>query len=168
MFRKIIKKLNNFKFTSLLAMIISAVTAVYAVVSFILFHYAGDLLENESYIRAVGFYEHENGGFLSLLVFLCAFLSLVLAIVVVYSSFPYFKNQEKMAPRKNNLLVGFISGVFELGLVILMIALIAEQPKTMVGLIVSLPFGILSAIGSLLYIFPWLKCEFYMPEIVRK
>ena len=168
MFRKIIKKLNNFKFTSLLAMIISAVSAVYAVCSFIFFHYAGDLLENEKYIRAVGFYEHENGGFLSLLVFLCAFLSLVLSIVVVYGSFPFFKNQEKMAPRKNNLLIGFISGVFELGLVILMIALLAEHPNTLVGIIISLPFGILSAIGSILYIFPWLKCEFYMPEIVRK
>ena len=168
MFRKIIKKLNNFKFTSLLAMIISAVSAVYAICSFIFFHFAGDLLENEKYIRAVGFHSHPNGGLLSLLVFLCAFLSLILAIVVVYGSFPFYKNQEKMAPRKNNLLIGFIGGIFEFGLVILMIALLAEHPNTLVGLIITLPFGILSMIGSLLYIFPWLKCEFYMPEIVRK
>ena len=56
MFRKIIKKLNNFKFTSLLAMIISSEAALYAIFSFAFFHYAGDLLENENYIRAVGFY----------------------------------------------------------------------------------------------------------------
>ena len=168
MFRKIIKKLNNFKFTSLLAMCISAVSVLYAIFSFAFFHYAGDLLENENYIRAVGFYDKPNGGFLSLLVFLCAFLSLILSIVVVYGSWPFVKNQEKMAPRKNNLMMGFIAGVLELGLVILMIALLGEHPKTMVGIIVTLPFGILSMIGSLLYIIPWLKCEFYMPEINRK
>lgn len=168
MFRKIIKKLNNFKFTSLLAMCISAVSGLYAIFSFAFFHYAGDLLENENYIRAVGFYDKPNGGFLSLLVFLCAFLSLILSIVVVYGSWPFVKNQEKMAPRKNNLMLGFVAGVLEFGLVILMIALLAEHPNTLVGIIVTLPFGILSMIGSLLYIIPWLKCEFYMPEIVRK
>ena len=168
MFRKVIKKLNNFKFTSLLAMIISSVSALYAIFSFIFFHYAGDLLENEKYIRAVGFYAHENGGLLSFLVFLCAFLSLILSIVVAYGSFPFVKNQEKQMPRKNNLLIGFIAGVLELGLVILMIALIAENPNTKVGIIITLPFGILSAIGCLLYLLPYLKCEFYMPEISRK
>ena len=168
MVRKVIKKLNNFKFTSLLAMCISTVSGLYAIFSFAFFHYAGDLLENENYIRAVGFYNKPNGGMLSLLVFLCAFLSLILSIVVVYGSWPFVKNQEKMAPRKNNLMIGFIAGVLEFGLVILMIALLGEHPNTMVGIIVTLPFGILSMIGSLLYIFPWLKCEFYMPEIVRK
>ncbi len=168
MFRKIIKKLNNFKFTSLLAMCISAVTGLYAIFSFAFFHFAGDLLENENYIRAVGFYNKPNGGLLSLLLFLFAFLSLILAIVVVYGSWPFVKNQEKMAPRKNNLMLGFVSGVLEFGLVILMIALLAEHPNTLVGIIITLPFGILSMIGSLLYIIPWLKCEFYMPEIVRK
>lgn len=168
MFRKIIKKLNNFKFTSLLAMCISAVTGLYAIFSFAFFHFAGDLLENENYIRAVGFYNKPNGGLLSLLLFLFAFLSLILAIVVVYGSWPFVKNQEKMAPRKNNLMLGFVAGVLEFGLVVLMIALLAEHPNTLVGIIITLPFGILSMIGSLLYIIPWLKCEFYMPEIVRK
>lgn len=168
MFRSIIKKLNNFKFTSLLAMIISSVSILYAILSFGFFHYAGDLLENENYIREVGFYNKPNGGVLSLLVFLCAFLSLILSIIVVYGSWPFVKNQEKQAPRKNNLLVGFISGVLQLGLVILMIALLGEGPKTMTGIIITLPFGILSMIGQLLYLFPYISCEFYMPEINRK
>ena len=168
MVRKVIKKLNNFKFTSLLAMCISSVTVIYGIFSFAFFHYAGDLLENENYIRAVGFYDKPNGGMLSLLVFLCAFLSIVLSIAVVYGSWPFVKNQEKMAPRKNNLMIGFIAGVLELGLVILMIALLGEHPRTSLGIGLTLPLGILSMIGSLLYLFPWLKCEFYMPEINRK
>jgi hypothetical protein len=168
MIRKIIKKLNNFKFTSLIAMIISSVSILYAIFSFAFFHYAGDLLENENYIRAVGFYDKPNGGFLSLLVFLCAFLSLILSIVVVYGSWPFVKNQEKQAPRKNNLFVGFISGILQLGLVILMIALLGEKPHTATGIIITLPFGILSMIGQLLYLFPYITCNFYMPEINRK
>lgn len=167
MFRKIIKKLNNFKFSSMLAMGISSVSVLYAIFSFAFFHYAGDLLENEKYVRAVGFYAHENGGFLSLLVFIGCVFSLILSIVVVYSSFPFARNKEKQLPRKSNLLVGFIAGIFELLLVILMIALYSEAPKTATGIIVTLPFGILSTIGSLLYLFPYLKCEFYMPEIKR-
>jgi len=167
MLRKIIKKLNNFKFTSLLAFIISAVAAAYAIFSFAFFHYAGDLLENEKYIRAVGFYYNENGGILSLLVYLSAILSLILSIVVCYGSFPFMLNKEKQLPRKNNLLIGFISGILELMLVVLMIALLGEHPNTMVGIIITLPFGILSTIGSLLYLLPWLRCEFYMPEIKR-
>ena len=168
MLKNIIKKLNNFKFTSLLAMCISTVSGLYAIFSFAFFHWAGDLLEHEEYIREVGFYNKANGGILSFLVFFCAFLSLVLSIVVVYGSFPFVKNQEKMAPRKNNLLMGFIAGVFEFGLVILMIVLLGEHPNTLVGIIVTLPFGILSMIGSLLYLIPYLRCEFYMPEIERK
>ena len=167
MFIKIIKKLNNFKFTSLLAFCISAIAAVYAIFSFAFFHYAGDLLENENYIRAVGFYYHENGGYLSMIVFISCFLSLILSIVVCYGSFPFIMNKEKMMPRKNNLMVGFVSGVLELILVIMMILLLGEHPNTLVGIIVTLPFGILSTIGSLLYLIPWLKCEFYMPEIKR-
>ena len=173
MLRKIIKKLNDFKFTSLLAMIISSVSGLYAIFSFAFFHFAGDLLENEVYIRKVGFYDlkigdSQIGGFLSFLVFMCAFFSLVLSIVVAYGSFPFVRNREKQMPRKSNLLVGFISGVFELGLVILMIALLGQHPNTLVGIIITLPFGIVSTIGTLLYLFPYLKCEFFMPEIVRK
>lgn len=172
MFRKIIKKLNNFKFTSLLALCISAVAALYAIFSFAFFHYAGDLVEYEKYIREVGFYdvsEEGNGlsGLLSLMVFASCFLSLILSIVVCYGSFPFVMNKEKQVPRKSNLLIGFISGILELVLVILMIALLGHDPNTKVGILVTLPFGILSTIGCLLYLIPWLRCEFYMPEIKR-
>ena len=167
MLRKVIKKLNNFKFTSLVAAIISAVAIIYSILSFGFFHYAGDLLENELYLRAVGFYYSENGGILSLLVFLAILGTLICGIIVVYVSVPFIKNKEKLVARKSTLLTAFIGGIFNLALVALMIALIGTEPNTKLGLIISLPFGILSTIGSLLCLFPYISCTFYMPEINR-
>lgn len=170
MFRKLIKKLNNFKTTALVAACISAVAVVYGLFSFFMFHYAGDLLPGERYIREVGFYYNEAGGVLSFIVYLGFIMSVICGIVVAYSMVPFIQNKEKMMPRKGVLLVGFIGGVFELLLVIMMIMLLLEPdaPKTSVGIIVSLPFGILSAIGQLLFLFPYLKCNFFMPEVNKK
>ena len=170
MFRKIIKKLNNFRFTAMLAAVISAVAAVYGLFSFFMFHFAGDLVPGEPYIRQVGFYDSESGGLLSFLVFLGFFISVICGIVVAYSMVPFIKNKEKLMPRKGVLLAGVVGGAFELLLVILMIALLGQEeaPKTMVGIIISLPFGILSTIGSICYIIPYLKCNFYMPEVKKE
>ena len=82
---------------------------------------------------------------------------------------PFIKNNEKVSPRKGLLLAGTVSAVFQLILVIFMILLLAKgKPNTKVGIIITLPFGILLTIASALYIIPYLKCDFYMPEIVNK
>ena len=167
MLRSIIKKLNNFKFTSLIAAIISAVAVVYGILSFGFFHYAGDLLENELYIREVGFYNSPNGGLLSFLTYIFTLGTIICGIIVAYVSFPYIMNKEKLVPKKSTMMTAFIGGIFNLGLVILMIALIGTNPNTKTGLLVSLPFGILTSIGSLLCLFPFISCNFYMPEIKR-
>lgn len=169
MFRKLIKYLNNFRNTAKIAACISAIAAVYGLVSFFMFHYAGDLVPGERYIREVGFYYNDNGGILSFIVYLGFIMTLICGIVVAYSMVPFIKNKEKMVPRKGTLLVGFIGGVFELLLVIMMILLLLEEdaPKTSIGIIISLPFGILSAIGQLAFLFPYLKCNFFMPEVKK-
>ncbi len=173
MFRKILKKLNNFRLTSILAACISGVAAVYALLSFVFFNFAGELIEGSKYYHEVGFYYHEtasgtsDGGVLSFFVFLCFVMTLICGIIVVYSSFPFIKNKEKLLPKKGTLIAGFVGGVFELGLVILMLMLLGEEPLTLVGLIVTLPFGILTTIGQCLYIIPYLKCHFYMPAIKK-
>ena len=169
MFRKLIKKLNNFKFTALVAAIISGVAAVYGLFSFFMFHFAGDLVPGEPYIRQVGFYYNEAGGLLSFLVYLGFIMTTICGIVVAYSMVPFIQNKEKLMPRKGVLLVGVVGGAFELLLVILMTLLLFEEdaPKTMVGIIISLPFGLLSAAGTICYILPYLKCNFYMPEVKK-
>ena len=170
MFRKLIKKLNNFRFTSICAACVSGLAAVYGLVSFALFHFAGELLERDENIRAVGFYDHKLGGYLSFVVFLGFVVTVICGIVVAYSMIPFIKNKEKLLPRKGVLLVGFVGAFFEILLIVMMVllALQPDRPKTFVGILVSLPFGIVSAVGQLFYLVPYLKCNFFMPEVDKK
>ena len=168
MVKNLIKKLNNFKFTSIVMAIVSGVAALYALASLFLYHFAGELEPPKYLVRFVGFSNVENGAYLGMILFFAAIFSLFISIFVLYSLIPFIKNKEKVVPKKGLLLAGFISGIFEVVLIIFMILLIAlDHPNTLVLIIVSLPFGFASAAGCLLYLLPYLKCDFYMPEIKR-
>ena len=169
MFTKIIKKLNNFKFTAMLVEIVSGVAALYSLGAIFLYHFAGDLdAQSKGLVRNVGFSKVEGGAYLGMVLFFAAMLSLLISIFICYSLIPFIRNKEKTNPRRGLLLAGFVSSVFELLLLVFMILLLAiGDPNTKIGIILTLPLGILSMIGSALYIIPWLKCDFYMPEIKR-
>ena len=177
MFRKIIKKLNNFRFTAILMACLSGLAAFYALASFFLYHFAGDLdPQSKGLIRNVGFTSTESGPFVGMVLFLAAILSFFTSIYVVYSLVPFIKNKDKIVPKKGLLIAGFVSAVFELVLFVLMIVLLATNPPHesetadvvwKVLLILSLPLGLVSTVGTGLYLIPFLKCDFYMPEIKR-
>ena len=182
MFRKIIKKLNNFKFTATIVAIISAVAGLYSLGALFLYHFAGELdPQSKGLIRFTGFTEYfvkgangvekNIGPYLGMVLFFMALFTIFISIFIVYSLIPYIANKEKLSPRKGLLLTGFIGACFELVLVIFMIFLAAQKQeavKTALGIWLTLPIGILSTIGTGLYLIPWLKCDFYMPEIIRK
>jgi len=175
MFRKVIKKLNDFRFTAILMTIISGVAAVYSLGSFVIYHMAGDLDEqSKGLIRNVGFSSTPKGPYWGMILFLVSFTALFISIFLVYSLIPYIKNKEKLYPRKGLLLAGFVGAFFELFLFVLMIVLLATNPPHAnhttdviwkVFLIISLPFGLASTIGTGLYLIPYLKCDFYMPAV---
>ena len=168
MLRKVIKKLNNFKFTALLVAIISGVAALYALGCLFMYHFAGPI-DPEIQVRRVGFTGVQGGQYLGMILFFMAILTLFTSIYIAYSMIPFIQNKEKTNPRKGLLLAGFVSSIFEFVLIIFMILLMAiGHPQTLVAIIVTLPFGLASMIGSCLYIIPWLKCDFYMPAIVQK
>ncbi len=168
MLRQMIKKLNNFKFTALLVLIISGVAALYALGCLFMYHFAGPI-DPEIQVRRVGFTGVQGGQYLGMFLFFAAILTLFISIYVAYSMVPFVQNKEKTSPRKGLLLAGFVSSIFEFILIIFMILLMAiGHPQTLVVIIVTLPLGLLSMIGSCLYIIPWLKCDFYMPAIVQK
>ena len=170
MLRGFIKKLNNFKFTALLVAIISGVAALYALGCLFMYHFAGPF-DTEIQVRRVGFTGVEGGQYLGMFLFFFAILTLFISIYVAYSMVPFIMNKEKVTPRKGLLLAGFVSSIFEFALIIFMILLLVlnpETPRTLVAIIVTLPFGVLSMLGSMAYIIPFLKCDFYMPAIVQK
>lgn len=175
MFRKVIKKLNNLKFTALIAAIISGVSGVYGLASFFLYHFAGDRYYRRGnlFYRFTGFFEKP---FVGMALFFMALFTIVFAIFVICTSLPFIKNKEKLLPKKTFLMAGFIGAFFELALIILMFVLLAQEPQHekievyntwRALLITSLPFGILSVVGEFLFIFPFLSCDFYLPEIKR-
>ena len=170
MLSKIIKKLNNFKFTAMLVAIISAVSALYALGAIFMYHFAGNLdPQSKGLIRFVGFNGVEGGAYLGMSLFFMALISFFIFVYIAYSLIPFIQNKEKNNPRKGLLLAGSIGGVFQLLLVVFMIILLAlGNPNTKVIIIVTLPIGLLSAVAAGLFLIPWLKCDFYMPQIVQK
>ena len=170
MLRKIIKKFNNFRFTAIVSAIVSGVAALYALGSLFLYHFAHPYNE-EIKVRDVGFIylEKPMGAILGMLLFFFAVIALFISIYIAYSMVPFIKNQNKIAPRRGLMLAGFVAGIFELALVIFMILLIVlDNPQTKIGILIALPFGILSMIGQLLYLCLFLACDFFMPAVEQK
>ena len=182
MFRKIIKKLNNFNFTAKVMAAISSVAGFYSLASFFFYHFAGDL-DKKGNNRTPGFsseafvkYDRLGraipgsniGLYLGFILFVACLISLITSILVVYSLVPYIKNREKLLPKKSLLMTGFVGAAFQLVVIVLMVLLAAkENPHTEVGIWLTLPLGIVSFVGVCLYLVAYLKCDFYMPEIRR-
>ena len=174
MFSKIIKKFNNFRFTSIFMACASALTGLYALGSFFLYHFSGDLdPQSKGLIRNTGF---SNAPIVGMVLFFAAIIALFVSIYVVYSCVPFIMNKDKLTIRKGLLLAGFVGSVFELLLFVLMIVLLIKNPPHESAstyatwkalLIVSLPFGLVSICATAFYLVPFLKCDFYMPEIKR-
>lgn len=164
---KLIKKLNNYRFTSFVASIISLVAAIYGLISFFFYHFAGDV--NKRGYRNVGFSSTSSDKYIGMIFFLGCLISIAIAIFFIYSVFPALINKEKVTPKKGLYLANAINSVFILLVAILSLVLVhKENPNTKVAILVALPFGVLSAIGSGLLLIPYIKCEFYMPPIKNK
>lgn len=171
MFREFIKKLNNFKVIAWIVSVISAVAAAYGVTSMFLYHFAGDPQENTNgLIREVGFHGEENGAYKGMVLFFMIVAVVGVSIFVIYSMIPFILNKEKLNPKKGLLLTGFVVAFFEIVLIVFMflLAFSKNEPNTKVAILATAPFGILSTIGLLLLIVPYIKCDFYMPEISKK
>ena len=171
MIRNFIKKLNNFKLTACIVSVISAVAAIYGITSMFLYHFAGDPQENTNgLIREVGFQTEKNGAYKGMVLFFAIVAVVGVSIFVVYSLIPFIFKKEKMTPRKGLLIAGFVAGIFEIVVVAFMflLAFSEKEPNTKAAILATSPIGILSSIGCLLYIVPFIQCDFYMPEIAKK
>lgn len=181
MFRKIIKKLNNFRFASICMAICSGATALYALGGLFLYHFAGEKQAN--YKRLPGFTSDKfidvnkygvidgksTGLYLGIILFFCILFALICGILVAYSCIPFIKNKDKLLPRKDLLIVGFVSAVFELAVIVLLVIMAAvEHPHTELGVWLTLPIGIITLVGNICYLIAYLKCDFYMPEVKKE
>ena len=100
--------------------------------------------------------------------FLTSLAVLIISLYIVYSLIPFIKNKEKLIPRRGLLIAGFVGAPIELVLIVLMILLaLFDKANTAIGIWVLLPVGLASTAATSLYLWPYLKCDFYMPEIKR-
>lgn len=168
MLKNIIKKLNNFKFSALVMSIVALVGSVYSLTSFFLYHFAGDIMETGATVdlmRKVGFFDRP---FMGMFLYFMAVISLFIGIFLIYSFLPFIQNKEKVIIRKGLVLAGFVNAFFEFLLCVFMLLLvILENPKTELAIILTLPIGVLASIAYGLFLIPYLKCDFYMPEIKK-
>ena len=165
MFRKIIKKFNNFKTTAIFTFIFSALTALYGIGVFLCYNFAGDIVNG---YRDVGFDESQTGKLMGMILFLLAFVTVVIGILVAYNMIPAMLNKEKITPKKGFLGASFAGAFFELGLFVMSILLILlDTPKTTVFIIASIPLFVITFLASIFEFILMLSCDFYMPEIKK-
>lgn len=166
MFRKIIKKFNNFKTTATFTFIFSVLTAIYGLAVFLCYNFAGDMVGK---YRDVGFDESQTGKLMGMFLFLFAVLTVIVAIVVAYNLIPAILNKEKVNPKKIFLGVSFGGAFAETGLFIMSILLIVlDNPKSTGFVIATMPIYLITVLASIFEFVLMLKCDFYMPEIKRK
>ena len=165
MLKKIIKKLNNFKFSALIMSIVAGVGSLYSLGAFFLYHFAGPISEDDELVRVVGF---SSRPYLGMILFFMAIISLFIGIFLIYSFIPFIQNKEKVIIRRGLVLAGFVNAFFEFLLCVFMLLLvILENPITELAIILTLPIGILASVAYGLFLIPYLKCDFYMPEIKK-
>lgn len=166
MFRKIIRRFNNFKRTATFTFIFSILTALYGIAAFACYNFAGDVVNG---IRDVGFESTKAGKLSGMFLFLFALIVIVIAVIVAYNLFPAVKNKEKVTIKKGYLLASFIGSIFELVLCIFTIALLLkDEPKTSLFILASLPLFGVTFLASIFELVLFCGCDFYMPEIERK
>lgn len=174
--KPIIKKLNNFKLTALLATIGGLVGLLLTVLLFIFYSRSGVDPSTGNVVPAFfgGITPAAPKGNPSLYIvgmvyFLFLIVSTILCIVIIYLSFPYLFPRDVMSPKKALPWLVVSEGALHFALIIMTIfLLIIEDSRMKVGFIIYIILGALFLIYSLLFILPGLKCRFYMPSLLEE
>lgn len=168
--KPIVKKLNNFKFTALLAAIGGVVSCLLIVLLFVCYSRSGTDPETGEVITAfVGTGSRRSINNVGMVFFLFCVVSLIAGIVIVYLSLPFIFPKEKLNPKKSIPWVLVGNAALHFALIIMVIFLLAtEKSRMTAGFVCYIIFGSLFLIYSLLFIIPALKCNFFMPALVGK
>lgn len=179
-YKSVIKRLNNFRLTALIAAVSSAVAGLTSLGITFCYHFAGDVWERTnahvpSFMNlGVDTSEYNlinptYGKIMGMVFFLSLVIVIGLSIAGAYNLLPNIKNGEKVSVRKNFLLFNVISGVFQIVvLVFSILAITKEHPNTFGGYIATIPFTVITLLVNILLIVPYLKCVFYQPAVGSK
>lgn len=165
--KEFIKTLNNFRLSSLLMAIGSAV-GIIAAVLFIIFYQISGITINSDGVEVVVTAFHTNQ-VAQMFFFIADIIAIILGIVVIYQAFPYIFPKAKGIPNKVLGWVLLAENVFLVILIVMAFVLLAtEETRVAGGWVVSIMLATFSAAFSGLWIYPNLKCNFYCPELSAK
>lgn len=165
--KKIIKKLNNYRFTAAIVSIVSLIAGIVSLGLLFIYYYAGDTPKTNKKPRVPSFAAlGVDGRIMGMVFFLACILVIILSIAIIYLLIPALKNKEKVSPKKSPLILAVVNGGFQVVvLVFSILAIVLETPNTLALYILTIPFTALTLIANFLVLIPLLKCVFYMPSI---
>ena len=176
-YKKLIKKLNNFRLTSLIIAIVSLFAGGMSLGLMFIYYFAGNVSETTQ-ARMPSFFSLDvqgetitgtSGRIMGMIFFLTLIIVLILSCVIIYGLFPAIRNKDKVLPKKSPLILAIINGAFEVVvLVFSILAIVLEKPNTFAGYCAAIPVIALTAIANILCIVPFLKCVFYQPAVGSK
>lgn len=164
--KKIIKKLNNFRLTSIIVSAVSLVAGLLSLGLLFIYYYAGDISEatqsRQPSFTSLG----ASGRILGMVFFLFCIFVVIASILVIYNLLPYVMNKEKVTPKKSPLIVAIVNASLQVVvLVFSILAIILEKPNTFGWYVATIPFNVITIVANYLCIIPLIKCVFYQPSV---
>ena len=170
---KIIKKLNNFQFSSLLISLGAVVQLIVMVVSLILYQTSGITSSTDSSgsvtTSVTTAFHAQDKLILGMFYFICALLILILCVTVIARSLQFIFPKQKLVPQKSNFIILSAASLFSILLVIFNLLIVCgEECSHVPGFVIMIILGLLSSLYGLAWIAPFVRCRSYCPEVSKK
>lgn len=165
--KETLKKLNNFRLSSLLISIGSLVGLITVALCLILYQTSGTKINQEGEEVITNAFASNQA--LGMLFFIFAILAIVCGIVVIGKAFKFVMPKTRETPDHSLTWILLGENVFVLALLVLVFVLLGtETTRYAAGFVIAVVLGTLSIVYSALLVYPNIKCHYYMPELEVK
>ena len=164
--KQLLKKLNNFRLTSLIFTAIALFGALVTILFFVSYQTTCHFEQIDKSVITNAFPDKE---ILGMVFFISAIVTVILGIAVIALAFPYIMPKEKGVPTRTLGYVLLAQAVFMLVLIVLGILVIVDKrTENRVFWIINMVLGLIFVGGSCFMLYPNITCDFYCPDIVEK
>lgn len=164
-------KLSNYKLLARIMICLSLFVAVVVILAFVAFQISKGKTEQGNYISAFGagdpkLYEDTHHQVMGMFVFLTFIATLVIAIVVIYTSLKLAFPKGKVSPRKSNPILCVVdAGLCLVDAAFCVVAVVYDHSLVPVFWYVVMALFIVAALVNSTMLLPILKSHYYMPKL---
>ena len=164
--KQLLKKLNNFRLTSLIFAAIALFGALVTILFFVSYQTTCHFEQVDKSVITNAFPDKE---ILGMIFFISAIVAVILGIAVIALALPYIMPKEKGVPNRNLGYVLVAQAVFMLVLIVLgVLVIIDKRTENRAFWIINMVLGLIFVGGAAFMMLPNLRCDFYCPELVEK